>query len=1317
MKIKNHFSEKQISKFELLLDKIFVYGHTSTQFKRIFKAAFLTTLCFALACIDKTDKVLGNSYLCALLSVSMHPGRRLGAMMQTLVVALAGIAVGLPYAILAHFLSQKVEDATGDFNKAHSIYIVFSFFVLLAVGYVRSAAPRFFPFVFVMFLISHFSFISPQSMPIDKIAQNFGFPLTLALLLSFLVNVAIFPEFGSTYIGSTVIQSVHELQVMLSKCSNFFITPHVHDYDDLNKLASQLGQLVSQKKKVRSSLQQCSSTMTECTYEFSYSFMAPQELKPVVKNLQSLYITTNSLHVSCELELGVFAGYMNGIDDLQTDPEVKDSLIHANSHSHAFVDLNKGYGKSDDSDSDSWNEKMSIESDSDEEKRDLLTKFINSVREPTMETSNIALESMNLIKRVLAVAYDAPNSKTKIFSAQENKYIDYNEEKMGEQYAVTVENIDKYLAALVLANSQYSKIVRGELSKISSEEVDLVYLVPQEEYFVLSLFILNFRQTCITISKMLSQCRALLETRKLRESQGLWGRKIWFSVLTVKRNWKQFVSFGYEEPIDGDSNSILSARRNKHEIEDEEEKGPHKFITNRRFEKNKSWNEKGSSDDGDDDKRRIPLYIRFKESVSYHQLTIRRWLASILDQIQKKDLHLKNAFKTVLVVFIVSFPGYSSDMSRWYADLRGTWVGFAALIALETNLGATLLGYIWRTLFVAIGSAWGLVLYVAGGYGSNRYLMTFMAFVGLLPFYYIMLYSPYGKGGMMGTVSLCIVPLSTLRNHGIPGTIFENFGKRTLSMIIGGAVAMLVNLIVFPQKARFLLVDQLIYSLKFCQLLQIQMGLALNGETSSASQVGMVRDQKKYEKFIKKARSALSSSDGLLSIAKKEPRLKGPFDKHAKIYKEIIFVINQILDRFESIKFLREQYGSAVLDELSPYTYLYRREVYGTTIALLRTSEEALFTKKPIPQFMPSSRIAHLRVVNAVRKYLFDRIRKIKRDEERVNHRQFDNTIDLHEHINRKGNLKIENDMLRNKYMSWSATSVGTEEVIEYVEELISLIKNLVGTRRFQHGFLSRPLFDYFKDMGQSDVESYDGSDQSDQEAPVESNKKLDTNNNNLVPMNSRNSATSTSSYSSSQDVVPFPEPFIKDDNNTTTKVSRQMTLELPKQLRKRNRSFFMTPNFSNTGLLNSPKLLSPVTSNNPPTGIDQNILLSDISPTVLSNSKNVSEKITKHGNSSINRQNDQNSNANPLPTTSSSIPNNSSSSKINKRERSGSAASAKSLHSIFNNSAKATPKRSNSLANESDDEKLPLSLQRVTTRRSKKIHNKDKKEKKTSKS
>lgn len=898
----------------LVLTYIFPYGYSQSQFKRTFKAALLTTVCFMLACINPVDNFLGDcSYLCALTSVSIHPGRRLGAMIQSMILGLVGIILGIAYSVLVHLIAKHVYIYSSlNLQTAFYIFIFFEAFIFCLVGYVRSSVPKFFPLVYVLFLVTHFSFLQNINTSLISIVYNFSVPFVICIALSCLINVMIFPEFGSTYIGTTVLNSIHEIHVMFSSTSYFFINLNDHPDYSIKYYTESLTTLINQKQTVRSSLAQCSATMLECTYEFSYSFMAPQELKPLISNLYSLNNTINALHVACELVLSVFVGHNCFQSNANTqqdddpgmensiDPEKKNSRNFQPSQYNDLSELEKILYE----DSKEYLKRNRPHKEANYADYNLLLDFVTSVKAPVSDVTKVALQAFNHTKYILAYTYDADFANIKFSSLVDDTFENYSHELHRFNYSLSLQKIDEYLSQIQDATHLFATAVRQELTNISDHDLDYIYLVPREEFFVLSLFILNFRETTVLISKILLQARTLLELRMKRQQKGWKGRKIWFSVLNLRKDWNRFMNvksgeFAESKPVQ----TVFNNTDNKFETHHRESHSNAKSQTDKLQRVKRSF------------KR------RFISSIQHT-------LYSSLEFFRKRKLHFQSAFRTVLLLNLVTFPGYSAKMHDWYHNIRGTWVGFAALVALETNVGATTTGVITRTICVILSSAWGYALYIAGKNAENRYLMVGMTFIGLLPLYYFMLYSPYSRACIMGLVSLTTVPLSTLRNHGIQGTVLVNFAKRCLAMIIGGTAATIINATVFPQTARTQLVDQIICALKYCQYIQIQLaaGLDNNGDCKLTNSYGhretnnnktIVRDEQAFTKYLRKARASLQSAETLLEFASSEPRLKGNYSMYTEIYTEMIFVLHQILDRCNNIKFLRKKYGSVVLDELS----------------------------------------------------------------------------------------------------------------------------------------------------------------------------------------------------------------------------------------------------------------------------------------------------------------------------------------------------------------------------------------------------------------
>lgn len=137
----------------------------------------------------------------------------------------------------------------------------------------------------------------------------------------------------------------------------------------------------------------------------------------------------------------------------------------------------------------------------------------------------------------------------------------------------------------------------------------------------------------------------------------------------------------------------------------------------------------------------------------------------------------------------------------------------------------------------------------------------------------------------------------------------------------------------------------------------------------------------------------------------------------------------------ENLLQMRQAYGSAVLEEYNARVYSYRRNVAASITLMLFACHEALMTKLPLPQFLPSARIAHVRMVV--------RVRQILAEEEEEG----------------GGGEEGERRALRLKFLSWNAATAALEECIEYVEELVDLMKMLVGANEFRSGLLNRPTY------------------------------------------------------------------------------------------------------------------------------------------------------------------------------------------------------------------------------------------------------------------
>lgn len=305
-------------------------------------------------------------------------------------------------------------------------------------------------------------------------------------------------------------------------------------------------------------------------------------------------------------------------------------------------------------------------------------------------------------------------------------------------------------------------------------------------------------------------------------------------------------------------------------------------------------------------------------------------------------------------------------------------------------------------------------------------------------------------------------------NAGNPA--YENFYLRLVTFFIGGTVGLLVGMILYPARARDRMVESLSSSIK--QMTTMQSAVAVGVDDPTKVDLQSVKLQHRFERSREKAQGALAAAETFLPFCLTEPRLKGSFRPLHPIYREIVYVLHQIVERMDNMLQLRRAYGSSVLEELNPEVHAYRRAVAGSVALALFAVDEALTTRMPLPQFLPSARVAMLRLVNRVKEVLEVKAREQKGGEEdgekmedgteeQVSARtsREPSSRDGAEAADEPGERRDARIAEHHKYLSWNANAAGLMEIIEYLEELVELAKLLVGVNAFRSGVLERPTF------------------------------------------------------------------------------------------------------------------------------------------------------------------------------------------------------------------------------------------------------------------
>ncbi|KAF9962653.1 hypothetical protein BGZ70_008006 [Mortierella alpina] len=108
----------------------------------------------------------------------------------------------------------------------------------------------------------------------------------------------------------------------------------------------------------------------------------------------------------------------------------------------------------------------------------------------------------------------------------------------------------------------------------------------------------------------------------------------------------------------------------------------------------------------------------------------------------------------------------------------------------------------------------------------------------------------------------------------------------------------------------------------------------------------------------------------LLELSRSEPRLKETFPE--KLYKQIVQCCQNILDRIVSMRMAAQLLTPEVRElVIGPMNY-YRRDLVGALLLYFSVISSSLASKTALPPFLPSARLARLRVVTSVRNAILE---------------------------------------------------------------------------------------------------------------------------------------------------------------------------------------------------------------------------------------------------------------------------------------------------------------------------------------------------------
>ncbi|KAI1386559.1 uncharacterized protein F4822DRAFT_319978 [Hypoxylon trugodes] len=1018
--------------------------------KKIIKNTVCTTINLIIGLIPAVVAVYGKStYLGAMASVFGHPGRRFGQMAESLMLITLGTFVGIAWGILGLYLSSLVRQT--NIQASWGIRAVFFTLALLLHGLLRSSAPRLFLFVFFFLLINITILTSATAFVSSTLVTNTAYPILTAIGIIILVNITVFPEFSSGFLGRSTIETLCATTNCFQESGDWFMSdskPPEGGDPEKNKeaatvLRTKLITLTEKKTKLRAQLDSCKNAQSECNFELVFAVLPPRSLKPVSISLMSRLVQiVICLINACESKYAL-AGHIYGEEDQETpegtapdnDDSDSDSESDSDSSSESESDKNeKSESKAKKSRRKSKYAKnlelvkpiREIESGDIE----LLEHILCQIRDPIKTLQGHIQAAVHVIISALAYCYDVPSLPSGSPTPK----------------GITLEEIDLRVNMFAEALSQFDQDSAAALEHAASIEYGSESrgdIMPRMETHLISSFLISVRQAAAQIMDMLKHSRALVERRQARNNH----RRLYWP----KIGWKKWLASGGENDINAlpekarkEARAGYGLREDPGGKEDDTDDSNEQLLgrtkdeeTGHGITRQPTFAEKGSIP-----KRKGPQ----KSETSY--IPWLRGLAADAVEFFADSDDLAFALKMCVAAYLITWPAFVLEYNAWYNSVRGSWASLQLVLVFEVSVGTSFMGFFLRVIGVIFGCTVGFIAFEIGQ--GNRVVAIIILVIGIIPSSYIHLGTPYVKTGIISLVSMSVVGLATILKPVAGELEWQVYVKRMVCFLIGGTVALLVEMCLFPVRARDRLVESLASSIH--QISRMEGSVAVGIDSPRNIDIRSYAFNENFKDAKEKAEQALSAARTFLPFCLTEPRIKGSFNGQALIYGEMIYVLFQIIDRMDNMLHLRRAYGSSVLEELNADVLPYRRNVAASMMLTLFAVSEALTTRLPLPQFLPSSRVAQLRYISRVREILLDRAAKsVYETGTQTPTTTNGDSVSLHPHV-----LK---SMTRQSFLSWNASSAGMMEIIEYLEELVDLAKLLVGVNAFRSGMLERPKF------------------------------------------------------------------------------------------------------------------------------------------------------------------------------------------------------------------------------------------------------------------
>ena len=749
--------------------------------QRILKSSISCTIAIIIAVIPKVVEVFGlSTFLIPMTAVFAHPGQRMAKMIESLLLILFGSLAGLGWGILGLYLSSIPLDY--DSPGSSSIRAVFLLASVLIHGFVRSSTPRLFVFVWLFLFVAATTLIGRATKVSLAVFTNVYYPILAGAGVVLVVNVSIFPELSTSFLGTSTIETLYDTMNTVSRTTHWFMTPGGDSEEATKKQAESsndkpskkktwlkeflaefpnpfkstragpssemsleltaLAMLAEKKSSLRAALLRCKAAQDEVNFECSISPLPPNSLKPISKHCMSRLVqNVVTLIGACENKY-VLLKTTSAEEDVTENSEsnmTPEDSVSEPADPHTLQKVSEEEEDDLNCPVDDVKPVREIESGS----VDLLESILLRLRGPVEEFEDSFKEATNLAMACIAYCFDVPKLPSGVPIPQ----------------GIEVEEIDLRIDAFTDAFARFDKRSTEELQLAAQgKSGQVVDLMPRMEMFLVSSFLLAFRQAATHILTMLHHARELVDQRRKRNDRP----RLWMPHYADIRQW--LVTSGESDAMvlpESARKSIRTGKTTKPPSRSERSDSSSFEVPLPWKKGDEESNHAALSGEKSAKKQRYKGH-EGKKPKSKHTGPIsklRAWLANGLEWAQHSD-DLAYALKLSLAVFIVSWPSFVSSWRTWYGNVRGIWAPLQLVLVFEVSIGTSLFIFLVRLFGVIFGCVMGLASYeIARG---NRIGMVVILIFGIVPCVYIQIATKYVKAGMIAITTMCVVALGTL---------------------------------------------------------------------------------------------------------------------------------------------------------------------------------------------------------------------------------------------------------------------------------------------------------------------------------------------------------------------------------------------------------------------------------------------------------------------------------------------------------------------------------------------------------------------------